>query len=568
MAGGSTQILINVGAKTADAINGLTGVNKALGEQQTASEKTQAAFKKMMPLALASGAALATGATVAVKAASDQQQAFGALDSVFKDQSQAMQDWARDQAAVGLSATDASTAAALLGSQLKNLGADTAKAAAQSQELVGLGADLAATYGGATADAVDALSAAFKGEFDSLEKYGVSIKASDVSAQLAAKGQDKLTGAAKKAAEAAAINSLLWEQTADAQGKAGEEADTTAGSMATLKADVANVTAELGTALLPAVESVLGMFKDFSAWAQDNQTLFKILVTIVAALTASIIAVNVAMSAWSAVTAIWSAVTAVATAVGGAFAAVVAVITSPVFLVIAAIVALIAIVVLLWKNWDTVTKALGKAWDWTKAKAAAVFGWLKTFLANLWTSIKNAITSVWNGITSWLAGVWDGIKAKASDAFTALKDKLAATWDGIKKTISDKTTALINYVKDLPGKILSAIGDLGRLLYNKGRDLIQGLIDGIKSMLGGIGNLIKGAIPDWVPGFGRSAPAAAASLSPAARAFMAGPAPAAAPPTPTARERNVIITEEQIARAVARLLLKSDARNGRLVVVG
>ena len=48
---------------------------------------------------------------------------------------------------------------------------------------------------------------------------------------------------ARKAAEAAAIQSLIWEQTADAQGQAGREADTFAGAMGKLKATTANVTA-------------------------------------------------------------------------------------------------------------------------------------------------------------------------------------------------------------------------------------------------------------------------------------------------------------------------------------
>jgi hypothetical protein len=559
----ATSILINVGAQTADAVRGLSRVNKALGEQQTASEKTAGAFKKMMPVALAAGGALAAAGTLAVKSASDQQQAFGALDSVFKDQSQAMQDWARDQSAVGLSATQAGTAAALLGSQLKNLGADTATAAAQSQELVGLGADLAATFGGTTADAVDALSAAFKGEFDSLEKYGVSIKAADVSARLAAQGQDKLTGEAKKAAEAAAVNALLWEQTADAQGKAGDEADTTAGSMATLKADLANVTAELGTALLPAVESVLGMFKDFSGWAQENQTLFTVLATAIAAVTVAIIAINVAMAAWTAVTAAWTAVTVAATGVGAAFAAVMAFLTAPVTLIILAIIALIAIVVLLSKNWDTVTKALGKAWQWLKDKAVAIFNAVKTFLAAVWQGIRDKVTAVWNGIKTWLAAVWDGIKTTAAAAFNALKSKLAEIWENIKTTIRGKIAGLIDYVSGLPGKILSAIGNLNSLLYDKGADLIQGLINGIRSMLGGIGNMISGAIPDWVPGFNTAVPAGSS-----AAAFMAGPTAAPkAVKTPKA-EPAVLVTEEQIYRAVSRLLLKGDARNGRLVMVG
>ena len=239
------------------------------------------------------------------------------------------------------------------------------------------------------------------------------------------------------------------------------------------------------------------------------------------------------MTVWNTVVAIWSVVTAIASVVGAVFGAVMAVITSPITLIILAIVALIAIVVLLWKNWDTVTKALGAAWDWIKEKAAAIFNWLKEFLsglwqgikdkaiavwnavkeflANLWQGIKDKVSAVWNGIKEFLAGAWEAIKTKARDAFTALKDKLKEIWENVKDAVKDKIQALIDFVKDLPGDIIDAIGNFNDLLYNKGKDLIQGLIDGIKSMAGSIWNAIKGIIPDWVPGFGGTTTATAAS---------------------------------------------------------
>jgi hypothetical protein len=53
----------------------------------------------------------------------------------------------------------------------------------------------------------------------------------------------------------------------------------------------------------------------------------------------------------------------------------------------------------------------------------------------------------------------------------------------------------------LPGNIVAAVGNLGQLLVSAGRQMIQGLIDGINSMAGAVGGAIKNAIGN-IPGVG------------------------------------------------------------------
>ncbi len=38
---------------------------------------------------------------------------------------------------------------------------------------------------------------------------------------------------------------------------------------------------------------------------------------------------------------------------------------------------------------------------------------------------------------------------------------------------------VVNYIKTVPGKISSALGNLGSLLYNAGKNLMEGLLNGI-----------------------------------------------------------------------------------------
>ena len=68
----------------------------------------------------------------------------------------------------------------------------------------------------------------------------------------------------------------------------------------------------------------------------------------------------------------------------------------------------------------------------------------------------------------------------------------------MKNAASNGASALWNVISGIPGQILSALGNVGSLLYSAGRDVIQGLINGIKNMASalweGIKNTVSGAV--------------------------------------------------------------------------
>ena len=204
--------------------------------------------------ALASAAALAKISKDSIMAASDLSQQFGALDAVFGSNSEQLKTFSKSMVDYGLSTADAARYAALLGTQLKGLGLEEQDAIARTQKLQILAADLAATYGGTTADAVAALSSTFKGEYNPIERYGVAIRKSDITARVAAKGLGKLTGDTLKAAEAQEAYELILSKTTAAQGQSRREYDTFAAQLQRVNATYENMKASLGSALLPIME--------------------------------------------------------------------------------------------------------------------------------------------------------------------------------------------------------------------------------------------------------------------------------------------------------------------------
>lgn len=257
----SAKLQVDIVADARGVGRGVNEADRELGRLGSIGKKAGMAAAAGLAVA---GAAAGKFALDSIGAASDVQQSFGALDSVYGKSAERVKRWAEQAAdSVGLAKSEYGNLAALVGSQLQAMGTSQGESAKRSKELIGLGADLAATYGGSVSDAVGAVSSLLKGEADPIERYGVSIKAADVNARLAAQGLDGLTGSAGKQAAAQATLQLLTEQTAKAQGAFARESDTLAGQQERLGAKFENLKATLGEKLLPVATKVV-------TWASEK----------------------------------------------------------------------------------------------------------------------------------------------------------------------------------------------------------------------------------------------------------------------------------------------------------
>lgn len=262
------------GSKT--AFDGAAGHAKKSADSMHGSFKTAIAGMSGMFAAMGLSQAFSTAVgTVkdSIKAASDQEQAFGALDTVLGGLAPSVKEWAAQQYKIGLSTTEASSGVTYLTSMLTNNGLALDESVAKSETLTGLAADMAAAFGGTAKDAIDAISAALRGETDPIERYGVSMKEATLQAYALEHGLTTSKGPLDQVTKAQAAYGIMLQQTAKIQGQATREQNTYEGQLGKLKATWANTKAEMGKAFLPVVvqglETLNGMMPALGQKVQE-----------------------------------------------------------------------------------------------------------------------------------------------------------------------------------------------------------------------------------------------------------------------------------------------------------
>ena len=198
---------------------------------------------------------------------------------MFKDSAKQMHRWSKQSAqSVGLARNEYNELATTLGALLKNGGTPLDELAGRTDKLVGLGADLASMFGGTTREAVESLSSALKGEFNPIEKYGVTLRQSAIDAEAAALGYEKVGNSFDNNARQAATLSLVYKQTKDAQGNFARETDTFAHKQQVLNAEFQDAKTSIGKAFLPLATDAMEFLskegipalENFADWLGEN----------------------------------------------------------------------------------------------------------------------------------------------------------------------------------------------------------------------------------------------------------------------------------------------------------
>lgn len=157
---------------------------------------------------------------------------------------------------------------------------------------------------------------------------------------------------------------------------------------------------------------------------------------------------------------------------------------NPIGIVITLITALVTAFVVLWKKSDSFRNFWKGLWSGIKKAAAPVIDFIKKAFSATWDAIKK----VWNGVKPYFEMVWKNIKA----IFSAVKKVLSGDFKGAWEAIKSIWGNVGDFFKKIIDKIKDVFGELPSKMKSIGKDIVEGLWNGINDMVGWIGGKIKG----------------------------------------------------------------------------
>lgn len=223
------------------------------------------------PAAIAS--TVGAGIGIAIKSASDLNEQVSKTKSVFGESSGAILKWADGAAtSIGQSKTQALEAASSFGNMFLQLGLTQGAAVNMSTAMTGLASDFASFFNSSPEEALDAISSAFRGEFDAVQRFVPTISAATVEQEALKEGLAKTTKELTQQDKATATYNLLLKGAGQATGDFGRTSDSLANQQRILKAQLSDTAAEIGNSLLPAMVKIAQTANDAIGWLETLGT--------------------------------------------------------------------------------------------------------------------------------------------------------------------------------------------------------------------------------------------------------------------------------------------------------
>ena len=234
---------------------------------------------------------------------------------------------------------------------------------------------------------------------------------------------------------------------------------------AQLVTSVVETATSIGATVMPIVQNIFSLI-------QENMPAIQAVITTVMTTVQGVVttALTAIKALWDAV---WPVLQPVVTTVFGAISSAVSSAMSLIQSVISTVTAIIS------GDWDG-------AWAGIQGVAESAWGFIQNIVSN-GTSI---VQSVINGALDVIQNLWNS-------AWDALGNLLDTAWNSFVETVSGGNENVMNLLRDLPSKIIGIFSGAGRWLIDAGRNILNGLLDGLKAAWDGVTSFI-GGIGSWI----------------------------------------------------------------------
>lgn len=142
--------------------------------------------------------------------------------------------------------------------------------------------------------------------------------------------------------------------------------------------------------------------------------------------------------------------------------------------------------------WNNIRSAASQIWSGIRQVVTSVASGLKQgvetvlsalsqFASQIWSAMKQTASSVWNSIKTTVVNIVSTLREAAVSVFQRMVSGIGSALSGLYSVVSNGFSSAIRFITGLPGQA-----------FQWGKDFIQGLINGISSMIQSVINTVSG----------------------------------------------------------------------------
>lgn len=142
---------------------------------------------------------------------------------------------------------------------------------------------------------------------------------------------------------------------------------------------------------------------------------------------------------------------------------------------------------------------------WTNIKQGTIDVWnaLKTWLSETWESMKQGAIDTWNSVKQFFIDLWESIKTNTINMWNAIKDGVTTAWENTKNAVINTAKSIVDGAaqawEDMKTGVSNAVDRVKETfdtirqidLLQIGKDIIDGLVNGIRSKIDDVVNAVK-----------------------------------------------------------------------------
>ena len=140
--------------------------------------------------------------------------------------------------------------------------------------------------------------------------------------------------------------------------------------------------------------------------------------------------------------------------------------------------------------WNGIRDVVSTVLNAVKGVVTTVWNAIKGVITNVLNAIKSVVTTALNAVKTTFSTVWNNVKSTVTTVLNNIKNSVSQIFNNIVSSIRSAMTNVMNAVRQGFNNVVNFIRNLISQAFGWGRDLIMGIVNGIKNCISAVSNAV------------------------------------------------------------------------------